>query len=150
MVLEKDNQSPNQTAFTVSIEASSGVTTGISAADRSHTIKVASSLTASPSDITVPGHVFPIKARDGGVLERAGHTEASVDLAILAGLSPAATICEIMNDDGTMARVPQLIEFAEKHKLKIGSIQDLINYRRPTLEVNHSSSKGCPTTEGRV
>lgn len=129
MVKEDSNQAPNRTAFTVTIEASSGVTTGISAADRAHTIRVASNSNAKPEDVIVPGHIFPIRAQDGGVLRRAGHTEASVDLVRLAGLNPAATICEIMNDDGTMARLPQLIEFSRRHNIKIGTIEDLINYR---------------------
>ncbi|MCB0356293.1 MAG: 3,4-dihydroxy-2-butanone-4-phosphate synthase [Bdellovibrionales bacterium] len=129
MVKDNLNLSPNKTAFTVSIEAAKGVTTGISAADRSHTIRVAASPKALAEDITVPGHIFPIQAQEGGVLKRAGHTEASVDLAILAGLNPAAAICEIMNPDGTMARVPELIEFAKQFSLKIGTIEDLIEYR---------------------
>jgi 3,4-dihydroxy 2-butanone 4-phosphate synthase/GTP cyclohydrolase II len=113
----------------VSIEASFGVSTGISASDRAHTVRVASNPEAKPSDIHMPGHIFPIKAQPGGVLKRAGHTEGSVDLAKLAGLNPAAVICEVMNDDGSMARVPNLIEFAKKHQLKIGTIVDLIEYR---------------------
>ncbi|NPB08839.1 MAG: bifunctional 3,4-dihydroxy-2-butanone-4-phosphate synthase/GTP cyclohydrolase II [Thermodesulfobacteria bacterium] len=117
------------TAFTVSIEARYGVTTGISAYDRAHTIKVAIDPKSGPEDIVTPGHVFPIRAREGGVLVRAGHTEASVDLARLAGLKPAGVICEIMNDDGTMARMPDLEKFAEKHGLKIITIRDLIAYR---------------------
>ncbi len=117
------------TAFTVSIEARYGVTTGISAHDRAHTIKVAIDPQSGPEDIVTPGHVFPIQARDGGVLVRAGHTEASVDLARLAGLKPAGVICEIMNDDGTMARMPDLEKFAERHGLKIVTIRDLIAYR---------------------
>ena len=129
MVKEEQNFAPNQTAFTVSIEASSGVTTGISAADRAHTIRVASNPQAKPSDIIVPGHIFPIRAKEGGVLKRAGHTEASVDLAKIAGLNPAAVICEVMNDDGSMARTPDLKKFAEKHGIKIGTITDLIRYR---------------------
>jgi 3,4-dihydroxy 2-butanone 4-phosphate synthase/GTP cyclohydrolase II len=129
MVREEENETPNKTAFTVSIEASTGVSTGISAADRSHTVKVASNRNAKSSDVRTPGHVFPIKAQDGGVLKRAGHTEGSVDLAKLAGLAPAAVICEVMNPDGTMARVPDLKKFAEKHGLKIGTIVDLIKYR---------------------
>lgn len=129
MVHEDMNLAPNKTAFTVSIEASSGVSTGISAADRAHTIKVASHPNAKPTEINRPGHVFPIRAQNGGVLRRAGHTEGSVDLAKLAGLNPAAVICEVMNSDGTMARVPDLIEFAKKHELKIGTIVDLIQYR---------------------
>lgn len=129
MVKDEQNFSPNKTAFTVSIEAAVGVSTGISAADRAHTIRVASHPAAKPSDIIVPGHVFPIRAKQGGVLKRAGHTEGSVDLAVLAGLNPAAVICEVMNDDGTMARVPDLKRFAEKHGIKIGTIVDLIRYR---------------------
>ena len=129
MVKDEANFSPNKTAFTVSIEASTGVTTGISAADRAHTVRVASNPNAKPSDIIVPGHVFPIRAKQGGVLKRAGHTEGSVDLAVLAGLNPAAVICEVVNADGTMARVPDLLKFAAKHNLKIGSIVDLIRYR---------------------
>jgi 3,4-dihydroxy 2-butanone 4-phosphate synthase/GTP cyclohydrolase II len=124
-----DNQSKRATAFTVSIEARHGVTTGISAHDRAHTIKVAVADTAKPSDIVSPGHVFPLRARPGGVLQRTGHTEGSVDLARLAGLRPAGVICEIMNDDGTMARMPDLSEFADKHGLRILSIADLIQYR---------------------
>jgi 3,4-dihydroxy 2-butanone 4-phosphate synthase/GTP cyclohydrolase II len=132
MVKEEGNRSPNGTAFTVSVEAARGVSTGISAADRALTIKVASSPSAKPDDIIVPGHVFPIRAQDGGVLKRAGHTEASVDLVRLAGLNPAAVICEIMNPDGTMARFPELIAFAEKHNVKIGSIEALIQHRLET------------------
>ena len=124
-----DNQSQRSTAFTVSIEARHGVSTGISAADRAHTIKVAIADDAHPHDIVSPGHVFPLKARPGGVLQRTGHTEGSVDLARLAGFGPAGVICEIMNDDGTMARMPDLVEFAEKHGLRILSIADLIQYR---------------------
>lgn len=129
MVRDDQNFSPNKTAFTVSIEASWGISTGISAADRAHTIKVASNPEAKPSDIHMPGHIFPIRAQQGGVLKRAGHTEGSVDLAKLAGLNPAAVICEVMNPDGTMARVPELKKFAEKHGIKIGTIVDLIEYR---------------------
>ncbi len=129
MIKDEFNNSPHSTAFTVSIEASSGVTTGISAADRAHTMRVASDPQSTASDIMVPGHVFPIKARKGGVLKRAGHTEASVDLATLAGCNPAAAICEIMNPDGTMARVPELKKFAKEHQLKIGTIEALIQYR---------------------
>lgn len=132
MVREETNRSPNRTAFTVSIEAARGVSTGISAADRALTIKVASSPSAKPDDIIVPGHIFPIRAQSGGVLKRAGHTEASVDLVRLAGLNPAAAICEIMNGDGTMARFPELMAFAEKHNIKIGSIEDLIQFRLQT------------------
>lgn len=134
MVREELNHSSNKTAFTVSIEAAHGVSTGISAADRAHTIRVASNPNAKPTDIHMPGHIFPIRAQDGGVLKRAGHTEGSVDLATLAGLNPAAVICEVINDDGTMARVPDLRVFAKKHNLKIGTIVDLIQHRR-SLEV---------------
>lgn len=132
MVKGENNRAVNHTAFTVSIEASRGVSTGISAADRAHTIKVAANPAAEPMDIIVPGHIFPLRAQDGGVLKRAGHTEASVDLARLAGLNPAAVICEIMNPDGTMARMPELLKFAEKHQVKIGTIEDLINHRIAT------------------
>jgi 3,4-dihydroxy 2-butanone 4-phosphate synthase/GTP cyclohydrolase II len=123
------NDSHNRTAFTQSIEAREGVSTGISAHDRARTIATAIDPTKGAGDIVSPGHVFPLIAREGGVLMRAGHTEASVDLARLAGLYPAAVICEIMNDDGTMARMPDLIAFAQRHGLKIGAIEDLIAYR---------------------
>lgn len=129
MVRDDQNFSPNKTAFTVSIESSWGVSTGISAADRAHTIRVATNPEAKPSDIHMPGHIFPIRAQQGGVLRRAGHTEGSVDLAKLAGLNPAAVICEVMNPDGTMARVPDLKSFAKKHGIRIGTIVDLIEYR---------------------
>jgi 3,4-dihydroxy 2-butanone 4-phosphate synthase/GTP cyclohydrolase II len=127
--MARDNRSPHSTAFTVSIEAAEGVTTGISAHDRARTICVAVAANAKPADVVQPGHVFPIMARPGGVLVRAGHTEAGCDLAQMAGLTPAAAICEIMNEDGSMARLPQLIEFSQKHDLKIGTIRDLIHYR---------------------
>jgi 3,4-dihydroxy 2-butanone 4-phosphate synthase/GTP cyclohydrolase II len=117
------------TNFTVSIEAAEGVTTGISAADRARTVQVAVAKNAKPSDIVQPGHIFPLKAQKGGVLMRAGHTEAGCDLTEMAGLTPASVICEIMNDDGTMARLPDLLEFAKEHNLKIGTIADLIHYR---------------------
>ncbi len=129
MVKDDLNDSPNKTAFTVSIEAAKGVTTGISAADRSHTIKIAANPNSRSQDITVPGHIFPIQGQVGGVLKRAGHTEASIDLSILAGLTPASAICEIMNEDGTMARVPELMVFAKENNIKIGTIEDLIEYR---------------------
>ena len=129
-LMSRDNSSRHQTAFTVSIEAREGVTTGISAADRAHTIQVAIDPSKGPQDIGSPGHVFPLVARDGGVLVRTGHTEAAVDIAHLAGLNPSGVICEIMNDDGTMARLPDLVEFAKKHDLKIATIADLISYRR--------------------
>ncbi|HEX3811060.1 MAG TPA: 3,4-dihydroxy-2-butanone-4-phosphate synthase [Rhizomicrobium sp.] len=124
------NGTAHQTAFTVSIEAKEGVSTGISAHDRAHTISVAIDPTKGPGDIVTPGHVFPLVAKHGGALVRAGHTEASVDIARLAGLNPAGVICEIMNDDGTMARLPDLVAFAQLHNLKIGTIADLIAYRR--------------------
>lgn len=123
------------TAFTLSIEAASGVTTGISAADRSRTVQAAVAADACASDLVRPGHIFPLQARDGGVLTRAGHTEAGCDLAELAGLTPAAVICEIMNDDGTMARLPDLQNFALQHCLKVGAIAHLIDYRRQMLEL---------------
>ena len=129
-LMARDNKSRHQTAFTVSIEAREGVTTGISAADRAHTIQVAIDPSKNASDIASPGHVFPLVARDGGVLVRAGHTEAAVDISRLAGLNPSGVICEIMNDDGTMARMPDLVEFAKQHDLKIATIADLISYRR--------------------
>ena len=124
-----ENKSGHGTGFTVSIEAASGISTGISAADRARTIKVASKANAKASEIVSPGHVFPVKAINGGVLSRAGHTEGSTDLCRLAGLNPAAVIVEVMNEDGTMARKKDLIEFSKKHDLKIGTIADLINYR---------------------
>jgi 3,4-dihydroxy 2-butanone 4-phosphate synthase/GTP cyclohydrolase II len=127
-----DNRSTRSTAFTVSIEARHGVTTGISAADRAHTIRVAVARDARPSDLVSPGHVFPLRARPGGVLQRTGHTEGSVDLARLAGCDPSGVICEIMNDDGTMARMPELAEFGARHGLRILSIADLIQYRLQT------------------
>ena len=123
------NQSRNQTAFTISIEAKKGITTGISAKDRAKTIKVASRKNVNKRDIVSPGHVFPIIAKDGGVLVRAGHTEASVDISKLAKKNNSAVICEIMNEDGTMAKGYELFDFAKKHKLKIGKIEDLISYR---------------------
>lgn len=129
-LMARHNESRHETAFTVSIEAREGVTTGISAADRAHTISVAIGHNRSREDIVSPGHVFPLVAKDGGVLVRAGHTEAAVDVARLAGLNPSGVICEIMNDDGTMARLPELIEFARSHQLKIATIADLIAYRR--------------------
>ncbi len=129
-LMSPENQSRHQTAFTVSIEAREGVTTGISAADRAQTIKIAIDATKNARDIASPGHVFPLIAKDGGVLVRAGHTEAAVDIARLAGLNPSGVICEIMNDDGSMARLPDLIEFAKQHNIKIATIADLIAYRR--------------------
>jgi len=127
--MARDNKSPYGTAFTVSIEAAEGVTTGISAQDRARTVQAAVAPDARAEDIVQPGHVFPITARPGGVLVRAGHTEAGCDLAQLAGLEPASVICEILKDDGTMARLPDLVEFAAAHGLKIGAVSDLIHYR---------------------
>src|SRR6476620_2378640 len=123
------NGSSHGTAFTVSIEAAEGVTTGISAADRARTVRAAVARDAKSSDLVQPGHIFPLQAQDGGVLMRAGHTEAGCDLAAMAGLTPAAVICEVMNDDGTMARLPDLVAFAESHGLKIGTIASLIEHR---------------------
>jgi 3,4-dihydroxy 2-butanone 4-phosphate synthase / GTP cyclohydrolase II len=127
-----ENRTSMGTAFTVSIEAREGVTTGISAADRARTVQVASDPTKGADDIVSPGHIFPLVARDGGVLVRTGHTEAAVDISRMAGLTPAGVICEIMNEDGTMARLPDLVAFAQLHGLKIGTIADLIAYRRRT------------------
>ncbi|MBN93203.1 MAG: 3,4-dihydroxy-2-butanone-4-phosphate synthase [Deltaproteobacteria bacterium] len=134
-MMVRDNTSPYGTAFTVSIEARTGVTTGISAADRARTIQVAVDPETTATDLVSPGHVFPLRARAGGVLERAGQTEGSVDLARLAGCEPAGVLCEIMNEDGTMARLPQLLEFAEEHELVVLTVADLIAYRlqRETL-----------------
>lgn len=128
-MMTTSNSSRHETAFTVSIEAREGVTTGISAHDRARTIAVAIDASSTSNDIATPGHVFPLRAREGGVLVRAGHTEAAVDISRLAGLNPSGVICEIMNDDGTMARLPDLIAFSKKHGLKIGTISDLIAYR---------------------
>ncbi|HEX6457980.1 MAG TPA: bifunctional 3,4-dihydroxy-2-butanone-4-phosphate synthase/GTP cyclohydrolase II [Thermoleophilaceae bacterium] len=124
------NESPFQTAFTVSVEAREGVTTGISAHDRARTVQVAIDPRSKPQDLVQPGHIFPLKAKAGGVLERTGQTEAAVDLARLAGLTPAGVICEIMNDDGTMARVPDLVDYCARHSLKMITVADLIAYRR--------------------
>lgn len=129
-LMRQTNATRHGTAFTVSIEAREGITTGISAADRARTVAVAIDPTKGADDLATPGHVFPLLARDGGVLARAGHTEASVDLARMAGLNPSAVICEIMNDDGSMARLPDLVKFAQFHGLKVGTIADLIGYRR--------------------
>ncbi|MCM2561413.1 3,4-dihydroxy-2-butanone-4-phosphate synthase [Lutimaribacter sp. EGI FJ00015] len=129
-LMSTNNSSRHETAFTISIEAREGVSTGISAHDRARTIAVAIDAAKGPQDIATPGHVFPLRARDGGVLVRAGHTEAAVDVSRLAGLNPSGVICEIMNEDGTMARLPDLVTFAQRHGLKIGTISDLIGYRR--------------------
>ncbi|WP_054285853.1 bifunctional 3,4-dihydroxy-2-butanone-4-phosphate synthase/GTP cyclohydrolase II [Gulbenkiania mobilis] len=131
-LMVSQNGTPHGTNFTVSIEAAEGVTTGISAADRARTVQAAVARHARPSDLVQPGHIFPLKAQKGGVLVRAGHTEAGCDLAQLAGLEPAAVICEVMNDDGSMARLPELMTFAAEHGLKVGTIADLIHYRSQT------------------
>jgi 3,4-dihydroxy 2-butanone 4-phosphate synthase/GTP cyclohydrolase II len=143
------NEARLETAFTVSVEAREGVTTGISAADRAHTIQVAIAPESKPGDLVQPGHVFPLMARPGGVLERSGQTEAGVDLARLAGLYPASVICEIMNDDGTMARVPDLIPYARRHGLKIVTVADVIKYRRRTEKlVRRAATVSLPTVYG--
>ncbi|MFV0358584.1 3,4-dihydroxy-2-butanone-4-phosphate synthase [Tropicimonas sp.] len=129
-LMASNNSSRHETAFTVSIEAREGVSTGISAHDRAHTVAVAIDDNSIAADIATPGHVFPLRAREGGVLVRAGHTEAAVDVSRLAGINPSGVICEVMNEDGTMARLPDLVAFARKHGLKIGTISDLIAYRR--------------------
>ena len=148
-MMTDENTSPFGTAFTVSIEAKKGVTTGISVADRAKTIHTAIDQKTRPEDLARPGHVFPLKARPGGVLQRAGQTEGSVDLARLARLYPAGVICEIMNDDGTMARVPELMEFAKKHNLKMITIKDLIKYRmRTELFVKRLATVKMPTKYG--
>jgi 3,4-dihydroxy 2-butanone 4-phosphate synthase / GTP cyclohydrolase II len=144
-----NNRSPLGTNFTVSIEAAEGVTTGISAADRARTVQAAIRPDASPLDLVQPGHIFPLMAQDGGVLVRAGHTEAGCDLARLAGLTPAAVICEILKDDGDMARLPDLVEFAAQHQLKIGTITDLIQYRsRTETLVTRMSERDIETVHG--
>ncbi len=148
-VMAAKNEAPLQTAFTVTIEAATGVSTGISAHDRAHTVQVAIDPSSGPRDIVVPGHMFPLRAKEGGVLERTGHTEASVDLARLAGLTPAGVICEVMNDDGTMARVPDLIPYCQKHGLKMVTVADLIAYRRQTEKlVERVVATALPTTFG--
>jgi 3,4-dihydroxy 2-butanone 4-phosphate synthase/GTP cyclohydrolase II len=149
-LMSASNSSRHETAFTVSIEAKEGVTTGISAHDRALTISTAINPLSGPNDIATPGHVFPLRAKKGGVLVRAGHTEAAVDIARLAGLNPSGVICEIMNEDGTMARMPDLTTFAQYHQLKLGTISDLIAYRRRhdnlvkeiKLEMVHSAYGG--------
>ncbi|MGL6210846.1 MAG: 3,4-dihydroxy-2-butanone-4-phosphate synthase [Paracoccaceae bacterium] len=139
-LMSSKNSSRHETAFTVSIEAREGVSTGISAADRALTVQVAIDPKRTGADIATPGHIFPLRARDGGVLVRAGHTEAATDISRLAGLNPSGLICEIMNDDGTMARLPDLVAFAQKHNLKIGTISDLIAYRRRHDNLVHERS----------
>jgi 3,4-dihydroxy 2-butanone 4-phosphate synthase / GTP cyclohydrolase II len=143
------NGTVHGTAFTVSIEAATGVTTGISAADRARTVQAAVARDAKASDLVQPGHIFPLQAQDGGVLMRAGHTEAGCDMAAMAGLSPAAVICEVMNDDGTMARLPDLEVFAREHGLKIGTIADLIHYRsRNESLVTRAGQRSLQTAQG--
>ncbi|MDP8911705.1 MAG: bifunctional 3,4-dihydroxy-2-butanone-4-phosphate synthase/GTP cyclohydrolase II [Actinomycetota bacterium] len=143
------NETPLGTAFTVSIEAREGITTGISAPDRSHTIQVAIDPSKGPNDLVQPGHVFPLRARRGGVLQRTGQTEAAVDLARLAGLNPAGVVCEVMKEDGTMARVPDLIPYCERHGLKLVTVADLIEYRRRTEKlVERTTSVRLPTAYG--
>jgi 3,4-dihydroxy 2-butanone 4-phosphate synthase/GTP cyclohydrolase II len=147
--MTEQNETPFETAFTVSVEAREGVTTGISAHDRSRTIQVAIDPTSHPADLVQPGHVFPLRARDGGVLKRSGQTEAAVDLARLAGLNPAGVVCEIMRDDGSMARVPDLIPYCEQHALKMITVADLIEYRRRTEKlVERTASVRMPTEYG--
>jgi 3,4-dihydroxy 2-butanone 4-phosphate synthase/GTP cyclohydrolase II len=144
-LMSQSNGTRHQTAFTVSIEARHGVTTGISAHDRAHTIAVAINSESGRDDIVTPGHVFPLVAREGGTLIRAGHTEAAVDIARLAGLNPSGVICEIMNDDGSMARLPDLVTFAQHHNLKLGTIADLIGYRRRTERLVRRVQEGVIT-----
>jgi 3,4-dihydroxy 2-butanone 4-phosphate synthase/GTP cyclohydrolase II len=144
------NGTRHGTAFTVSIEAATGVTTGISAADRARTVQAAVAREAKPADLVQPGHIFPLQAQDGGVLMRAGHTEAGCDLARMAGLEPAAVICEVMKDDGTMARLPDLEIFARQHGLKIGTIADLIGYRsRNETLIERAGTRAVDTPHGR-
>src|SRR5512145_261459 len=148
-MMTTDNTSSFGTAFTISIEAKRGVTTGISAADRAKTIKTAIDPKSGPEDLARPGHVFPLRSRPGGVLQRAGQTEGSVDLARMAGLNPSGVICEIMNEDGTMSRVPELMQFAKEHNLKIVTIKDLIKYRTRTEHFVHRvSTTKLPTEYG--
>lgn len=145
----RQNRETFKTDFQVSVDAASGITTGISAADRAQTIRIMADPTAMPEDLVQPGHVFPLRARPGGVLQRAGHTEAAVDLVELAGCRPIAVICEIMNDDGSMARLPELLKFSKKHKLKLASIADLIEYRRTREKlVERVESVRMPTEHG--
>ncbi len=145
-----NNRSPLGTSFTISIEAAEGVTTGISAADRARTVQVAIRPDAGPADLVQPGHIFPLMAQEGGVLVRAGHTEAGCDLARLAGLAPAAVICEVLKDNGEMARLPDLIDFAAQHKLRIGTIADLIEHRSRTESlVTRVAERDIETVHGR-
>ena len=148
-MMVKENESRFDTPFTISIDARKGVTTGISAADRAETVRIAVDSNTSRGDLVTPGHIFPLRARDGGVLVRTGQTEGSVDMARLAGLNPSGVICEIMNDDGTMARVPQLKKFAKKHGIKMITIKDLVEYRlqQETL-VKEEAATVIPTDWG--
>ena len=149
-LMVSNNNSPLGTNFTVSIEAAEGVTTGISAADRARTVQAAVRADAGPVDIVQPGHIFPLKAQNGGVLVRAGHTEAGCDLAHMAGVAPAAVICEILKEDGEMARLPDLIEFGKQHDIKIGTIADLIQYRSRTESlVQRVSEREVDTVQGK-
>jgi 3,4-dihydroxy 2-butanone 4-phosphate synthase/GTP cyclohydrolase II len=148
--MARENRETHKTDFTVAVDAARGITTGISAADRARTIAVLANPKSVPGDLVQPGHVFPLRAKDGGVLRRAGHTEAGVDLARLAGLQPAAVICEIMNEDGTMARLPELLAFKKKHRLKLCSIRDLIAYRRRSERlIEREQVVQMPTQFGR-
>jgi 3,4-dihydroxy 2-butanone 4-phosphate synthase/GTP cyclohydrolase II len=146
-LMSSHNSSRHETAFTVSIEAREGISTGISAHDRARTVSVAIDASKTGADIATPGHVFPLRSRDGGVLVRAGHTEAAVDVARLAGLNPSGVICEVMNEDGTMSRLPELVAFAQRHGLKIGTISDLIAYRRRHDNLVRVSSERTVTSE---
>ncbi len=146
-LMASQNSSRHETAFTISIEAREGVTTGISAHDRARTVAVAIDAGKGAAEIATPGHVFPLRAKDGGVLVRAGHTEAAVDVSRLAGLNPSGVICEIMNDDGSMSRLPDLVAFAQKHALKIGTISDLIAYRRRNDNLVAVSKSSTVTSE---
>ncbi len=134
-MMVEENSSRYQTAFTISIEAVEGVTTGVSAADRVTTVRAAAATNAGPADIASPGHVFPLRARSGGVLERGGHTEATVDMARLAGLEPCGVLCELTNPDGTMARLPEIVAFAKQHDFPVLTVQDIAAYRRQTESV---------------
>ncbi len=147
-MMATNNQSQYETAFTVSIEARHGVTTGISAADRAHTVKVAIDPDANPRSVVVPGHMFPLRARDGGVLERVGQTEGSVDLSRLAGLNPSGVICEIMNADGTMARMPELLEFGREHGIRVVTVADLIKHRMRNERVVKPVQDGTLQVDG--
>jgi 3,4-dihydroxy 2-butanone 4-phosphate synthase/GTP cyclohydrolase II len=145
----KENRESFRTDFQVSVDAASGITSGISAADRAKAIQILADPAAKPEDLVAPGHVFPLRARPGGVLQRAGHTEATVDLAVLAGCRPAGVCCEIMNDDGTMARLPELRRFVHRHRLKIATVTDLIEYRRTREKlVEHIETVKMPTDYG--